>query len=167
MLLAHTSGIRDNWGVMDYYPGDPDIALSDYLQQYLVAGVTYSNLNYTNNQPGTSFSYSNNGAALVGLLVEAISGVPFNQYCNQNIFEPLSMESRWFLNELDVNNIAMPYNLDNGSGDNCFDIGCGVLTVQTHTNAIRLVLTMVIAVLITKKLVVRMEPVVEMQHITQ
>ena len=21
MLLAHTSGIRDNWGVMDYYPG--------------------------------------------------------------------------------------------------------------------------------------------------
>ena len=128
MLLAHTSGIRDNWGVMDYYPGDPDIALSDYLQQYLVAGgdLYNSNLNYTNNQPGTSFSYSNNGAALVGLLVEAISGVPFNQYCNQNIFEPLSMESRWFLNELDVNNIAMPYNLDNGSGDNCFDIGCGV-----------------------------------------
>ena len=38
MLLAHTSGIRDNWGVMDYYPGDPDIALSDYLEQYLVAG---------------------------------------------------------------------------------------------------------------------------------
>ena len=58
--------------------------------------------------------------------MEAISGIPFNQYCNQNIFEPLDMDSRWFLNELDVNNIAMPYNLDNGSGDNCFDIGCGV-----------------------------------------
>ena len=62
----------------------------------------------------------------MGLLVETISGMPFNQYCNQNIFEPLNMDSRWFLNELDVNNIAMPYNLDNGSGDNCYDIGCGV-----------------------------------------
>ena len=35
MLLAHTSGIKDNWGVMDYYDGDSELSLGYYLEQYL------------------------------------------------------------------------------------------------------------------------------------
>ena len=44
----------------------------------------------------------NIGAALIGYLVEVISLQPFNEYCNQHIFEPLDMDSRWFLSELNV-----------------------------------------------------------------
>ena len=35
MLLTHTSGIKDNWGVMPYYDGDSDLELGYYLEQYL------------------------------------------------------------------------------------------------------------------------------------
>ena len=128
MLLSHTSGIRDNWSVMDYYEGDPTIALGDYLQNYLVSGGDFynPNSNFTNQQPGTNFSYSNIGAALIGYLVESISMQPFNEYCNEHIFEPLDMDSRWFLSELNINNIAMPHRIAGGVGDNCYDIGCGI-----------------------------------------
>ena len=128
MLLTHTSGIKDNWNVMDYYDGDPELSLGYYLEQYLTPdGDFYNpNSNFTNQQPGTNFSYSNIGAALIGYLVESISMQPFNEYCNEHIFEPLDMDSRWFLSELNINNIAMPYRVDGGGGDNCYDIGCGI-----------------------------------------
>tara|TARA_Y100001970_G_scaffold144444_1_gene177388 strand:- start:2432 stop:3922 length:1491 start_codon:yes stop_codon:yes gene_type:complete len=129
MLLSHTSGIKDNWGVMPYYEGDSDIELSVYLEEYLVPGGDFynQNLNFTNNVPGANFSYSNIGAALIGHLVEAVSNQPFNEYCNQHIFEPLDISGRWFLSELNINNIAIPYQISSdGSGSSCYDIGCGV-----------------------------------------
>jgi hypothetical protein len=47
---------------------------------------------------------------LVGYLVEVISGVPFDDYCEINIFDPLDMdETAWFLADLNVSNIAVPY----------------------------------------------------------
>ena len=128
MLLTHTSGIKDNWNVMDYYNGDPELALGYYLEQYLTPnGDLYNqNANFTNQQPGANYRYSNIGAALIGFLVEVIASQPFNEYCNEHIFEPLNMDSRWFLSELDINNIAIPYQLGGGGGNNCYDIGCGV-----------------------------------------
>jgi len=130
MLLSHTSGIKDNWGVMPYYEGDPQIELAYYLSQYLTPGGEFynSNSNFTSSSPGTNYSYSNIGAALIGLLVEEISNQPFNEYCNENIFEPLEMNNTfWFLSEIeDLEQVALPYQLTGGSGDSCFEIGCGV-----------------------------------------
>ena len=130
MLLSHTSGIKDNWGVMDYYDGDSTYELEYYLGEYLVPGGQFyaSNSNFTNSAPGTSYRYSNIGAALIGLLVEQISGQPFNQYCSEYIFEPLGMDnSFWFLSEIDdMSQVAMPYGISGGSGSTCYEIGCGV-----------------------------------------
>ena len=129
MLLSHSSGIRDNWNVMTYYDGDPEIELSYYLNQYFTPGGEFYNtsLNFTDSMPGTSYNYTNNGAALIGLLVEEISNQSFNEYCNENIFEPLSMNNAsWFLSEIDdLNQVASPYQATGGSGDSCFIIGCG------------------------------------------
>ncbi|MAV14600.1 MAG: hypothetical protein CL705_01905, partial [Chloroflexi bacterium] len=71
MLLSHTSGIEDNWGAMPYYEGDSDVELNYYLNQYLTPGgnLYNSSSNFTNSMPGTNYSYSNIGAALIGLLV--------------------------------------------------------------------------------------------------
>ena len=33
MLLTHSSGIQDNWNVMTYYDGDPQLELNYYLSQ--------------------------------------------------------------------------------------------------------------------------------------
>ena len=43
--------------------------------------------------PGTQHEYSNVGSALIGFLVAEISGLDFNEYCKQNIFQPLGMDS--------------------------------------------------------------------------
>jgi len=130
MLLSHTSGIRDNWSVMPYYDGDSELELNFYLTEYFTSdGEFYnSNLNFTSHMPGTNFDYSNIGAALTGLLVEEISGLPFNVYCNENIFEPLQMDnSFWFLSEIEnLDNVALPYQLSGGTGSTCFEIGCGI-----------------------------------------
>ncbi len=130
MLLTHTSGIKDRWDVMTYYDGDPELELGYYLEQYLIPGGEFYNANgnFTNFQPGTNYRYSNIGVGVIGYLVEVISGLPFNEYCNQNIFEPLGMENTaWFLYELeDSSQIAIPYELSGGSGNSCYEIGCGV-----------------------------------------
>jgi CubicO group peptidase (beta-lactamase class C family) len=49
------------------------------------------------------------GIALVGYLVERISGMPFDQFCKQRLFVPLKMNhTAWFLKDLDSERIAMP-----------------------------------------------------------
>ena len=130
MLLSHSSGIQDNWDVMTYYDGDSELELDYYLEEYLTPeGEFYSdNGSFTNSQPGTNYSYSNNGAALIGLLVQEISNQPFNEYCNENIFEPLGMDNAfWFLSEIeDLSQVASPYQITGGSGNSCFIIGCGI-----------------------------------------
>ena len=130
MLLSHTSGIKDNWNVMPYYDGDSELELGYYLEEYLTVGGEFygANSSFTNSMPGTNYSYSNIGAALIGFLVEEISNQSFNEYCNENIFEPLGMDNAfWFLSEIDnLDQVALPYQLTGGSGNTCFEIGCGV-----------------------------------------
>lgn len=130
MLLSHTSGIKDRWSAMPYYDGDSELELGYYLEQYLTVGGEFysSDACFTNSEPGTAYNYTNIGAALIGLLVESISGQAFNEYCNDYIFTPLDMEdTAWFLHEVDnLDQLAFPYVLSGGSGDSCYDIGCGI-----------------------------------------
>lgn len=117
MILTHSSGIKDNWDVMGsvYHPGDSPIPLYDFIYSYYTPGQPYydSTKNFYTWEPGTRTSYSNMGYSLMGLLVQEISGLPFDDYCNQNIFEPLGMdETSWFFADLDSTHIAMPYYWD-------------------------------------------------------
>ena len=120
MLLNHTSGIADNENVQDgqYYWGqDSPVTLKSFLQDYFTPGGAHYNAqeNFHTFQPGSRHEYSNIGSALVGLLVEEISGIDFNTYCKNNIFQPLCMNNTaWKLSELDTNTIVRPYFYDNG-----------------------------------------------------
>ncbi|MBT3495904.1 MAG: serine hydrolase [Candidatus Marinimicrobia bacterium] len=129
MLLTHTSGIKDRWNTMTYYDGDPELELGYFLEEYLISGGEFYNANgnFTNSNPGTNYEYSNIGAALIGYLVEVISEIPFNEYCNENIFEPLEITNAgWFLSEIDIDELAIPYEISGGSGNTCYEIGCGI-----------------------------------------
>lgn len=114
MLLTHTSGIADG-NALDgqyYYGKDSPVALSFFLENYLVSGRKFYNAseNFYNFEPGTRHEYSNTGNALIGLLVEEIAGVDFNTYCKQNIFAPLGMNNtHWRLDEISQT-IVQPYN---------------------------------------------------------
>jgi len=115
MLLTHTSSIEDADVMDDYYNwnGDPTISLADCIERYFsTSGIDYSPVdNFLNKQPGTVYEYSNMATALSGYLVELISGMPFNQYCNQHIFHPLCMNNtHWYLSEYqNLNMLANPH----------------------------------------------------------
>ncbi|MDP6539996.1 MAG: serine hydrolase domain-containing protein [Planctomycetota bacterium] len=119
-LLAHVSGIKDNWSVMDslYVQGDSPIALGFFLREYLAPGGQwyFPGQNYYNWAPQTNSAYSNIGFALVGHTVEALTQTPFDAYCQERIFEPLGMnETSWRMADLDPDHVAIPYSWNGAS----------------------------------------------------
>jgi CubicO group peptidase (beta-lactamase class C family) len=66
--------------------------------------------NWASWRPGTTYEYSNSGTALAALLVEHVTKTDFSEYTKKKIFGPLGMkDTAWFLRELDVAKIAIPY----------------------------------------------------------
>ncbi len=113
-LLTHTSSMKDNWDILNtmYVAGDSPVSLAGFMENYFSPGGDYYDAenNFYDYAPLTAYNYCNEGIALCGYLVELLSGQPFNEYCNQFIFEPLCMNgTAWFLSELDTSQIAHPY----------------------------------------------------------
>ena len=81
-LMTHTPGFDETpTGV--YVAGPEDLTpLATYVAANVPARVR---------PPGELPAYSNYGATLAGYIVEAVSGVPFERYVEENIFEPLGM----------------------------------------------------------------------------
>lgn len=121
MLLTHTSSIRDGDAMDNFYnwSGDPTISLADCIQSYFSPdGSEYHpKENFIKKAPGTVYEYSNMAVALEGYLVERISGMPFNAYCNQNILEPLCMDNtHWYLSEYEnLDMLANPHEYYGGN----------------------------------------------------
>jgi hypothetical protein len=67
--------------------------------------------------PGIWSSYSNFGTALAGLVIEDVTGMPFAEYIEKNIFQPLGMEHSTFREPLPENlapDMAVGYKRKNG-----------------------------------------------------
>jgi len=113
-LASHTSGIKDDeTKYINSYSayGAKNMTLKDFLYNYLnPEGKWYSKENFSNNKPGSSFSYSNIGSALAGYCIEARSKITYADYVRKNIFEELSMNnSGWNRSEFKLANIALNY----------------------------------------------------------
>ncbi|MFT6356436.1 MAG: CubicO group peptidase (beta-lactamase class C family) [Saprospiraceae bacterium] len=119
MLLTHTSGINDGNSVSDdnYFNGeDSPIALDFFIKNFLVLNGEFydASENFYDFNPGSEQEYSNIGNALIGVLVEQISGMDFVDYCQQNIFNPLGMtNTNWRLEDIS-GTIVQPYDYLNG-----------------------------------------------------
>ena len=119
MLLCHVSSIRDNWTVLEpsyTLPegGDSPLSLEDFLKAYLLKDGSFYNgsRNFYQTKPLTEEHYSNVGYALIGYLVEVISGKPFNMFMAEEVFKHLHMHNTyWFLSEIPHDNLATPHNL--------------------------------------------------------
>jgi CubicO group peptidase (beta-lactamase class C family) len=115
-LLRHRAAIDDNVDYLGQFwssnHGDPKIALGEFVRDYFSPkGKHYDKAkNFYAYAAGTKANYSNMGIALLGYLVERITGMPFDKYCKEKLFRPLGMDrSGWFLRDVDSTNVAMPY----------------------------------------------------------
>ncbi len=121
-LLSHTSGIRDNWNLLEdtwVKNGDFPKPLGESLAAYLQPmGEYYSaKKSYYSWAPGEKSQYSNVGVALAAYLAEAKAKVPFETLCQKGIFEPLAMQGSSFrLKDMDQTKIAMPYGFRKKTG---------------------------------------------------
>jgi len=121
MLLTHTSAIEDgpNAELFYSYGEDSPLELDSYMENYLtVSGEYYDAVdNFYNYEPGTAYNYSNMASALIGVLIEEISNKDFNEYCKENIFQPLNMSNTyWSLDEALQSNktLVNPYDYESG-----------------------------------------------------
>ena len=94
-LLTHTGGIGEVRGLSDLFrptvglavpAGRPAPSLADYYRGQLRIEV----------EPGTKWAYANHGFAVLGQLVEDVSGEPFGSYMRAHVFGPLGMHSTDF-----------------------------------------------------------------------
>lgn len=89
-LLTHTAGFEERVGGLIGF-GDQPVVLRDALAEDPPEQVY---------EPGTVPAYSNYGNALAGYVVERVSGVPFEEYVERNVFEPAGMTSSTFVQPL-------------------------------------------------------------------
>jgi CubicO group peptidase (beta-lactamase class C family) len=95
-LLTHTSGLRDYIELLILQRGrfeEDRITRADLID---IVGRQRS-LNFA---PGTEFSYSNTGYALLALLVERVSGRPLRDFAAERIFLPLGLTSTRFQDDV-------------------------------------------------------------------
>jgi CubicO group peptidase (beta-lactamase class C family) len=86
-LLTHTAGFEDRGTGLYAHTTSHLEPLGQWLAEHIPARVR---------PPGELTSYSNYGAALAGYIVEQVSGLPYAQYVEQHLFQPLGMRSSTF-----------------------------------------------------------------------
>ena len=90
-LLDHTSGIYNYTN--DIGPEDSAIVSHPVEKQKVLDVFINKDLSFT---PGTKFSYCNSGYFLLGMIIEKITGKPYQQLLRQLILSPLEMQHTGF-----------------------------------------------------------------------
>ena len=91
-LLNHTSGIPDYFDDADWFINiwteEKRVPGNDEILRFLAQTEAKAYF-----APGEGLKYSNTGYNLLALLVERLSGVPYEEFLQKNIFEPAGMTS--------------------------------------------------------------------------
>lgn len=111
LLLSHTSGLTDGLGFAGYDPATPLPTLEEALSNpdgspgrivKVAVGI----------KPGSEWRYSGGGYLILQLLIEEVSGQPFEEYMQENILRPLGMTRSTFIYPDNPVNMAASYNTD-------------------------------------------------------
>ncbi|HEY8563556.1 MAG TPA: serine hydrolase domain-containing protein [Pyrinomonadaceae bacterium] len=93
-LLAHTSGIRDQWSLLTLAGWRMDDIMT--TEQILKMVSRQKELNF---EPGSRFGYSNSGYTLLAEIAARVSGKTFAEYTKEKIFAPLAMNDTQFYDD--------------------------------------------------------------------
>lgn len=86
-LLTHTAGFEDAYASYKSTNAADLEPLGTWLSANIPARVR---------SPGVLASYSNYGATLAGYIVQQVSGLPFDRYIEEHIYQPLGMSHSTF-----------------------------------------------------------------------
>src|SRR5579863_4863499 len=90
-LLNHISGIK-SYTSLDNFMADiskKDVSPSDLLAYFKDLPPEF--------EPGTRFLYNNSGYHLLGLIIEKIAEMSYEQFIQQHIFQPLDMHHSYYM----------------------------------------------------------------------
>lgn len=85
-LLTHTSGIPSYTNLPDFFE---KLSRNPYTPDEFIK--TFCNMDFKF-EPGSSYSYNNSGYFLLGLIIEKVTGKPYEQVLQERILQPLGMK---------------------------------------------------------------------------
>lgn len=102
-ILSHTSGLPFRSSAQ---PGALDLLpLKDAVHSFAQEPLVF--------QPSTGFLYSNEGLDTAGRIIEVVSGMPYEQFMQEKLFDPLGMKDTTFWpNAKQFSRLAKTYKLD-------------------------------------------------------
>ena len=102
-ILSHSSGLRFRSAAQ---PGALDtLTLKDSVLTFAAEPLLF--------QPGTDYSYSNEGINTAARILEVVTGMPYEQFLQKRLFKPLGMKDTTFWpNAGQIARIATTYKLD-------------------------------------------------------
>jgi CubicO group peptidase (beta-lactamase class C family) len=86
-LLTHTSGIPSYTGQPGFFE---NVSRNPYKVDDFVKKYASGNLEF---EPGSKYSYNNSGYFLLGAIIEHVTGKPYEQVLEENIFDPVGMKN--------------------------------------------------------------------------
>jgi CubicO group peptidase (beta-lactamase class C family) len=106
-LLSHTGGLHEWIFADDFIPIPREV----WLDKVFAAPLVHA--------PGKRYHYSNDGITLVAMIIENVTGEPYQRYLRQKFFEPLRMHhTGWYDDVLfDAPAISVATGYRNGKDD--------------------------------------------------
>ncbi|MEJ5995156.1 serine hydrolase [Pedobacter sp. Du54] len=136
-LVNHTSGLRDDIGLAQFYGLGGDGILTQQLAIKMLKRQRTLNFD-----PGKKFSYSNSNYVLLAEIIKAVSGQSFKSYSDSAIFKPLGMTSSAFAEDHSqlITGRALSYEKKNGASfhnavQNVYTLGDGGLFTNVNDMA--------------------------------
>lgn len=106
-LLTHTAGAGNYWDA-DYERAWPEISTLEQMLPYV--------LKHLGETPAGEFSYSNSGFLLLGLVVEAVSGLDYYDYVERHLCAPAGMARTGFPQRGQAADLARGYDPEMDAG---------------------------------------------------
>jgi CubicO group peptidase (beta-lactamase class C family) len=107
-ILSHTSGLPFKSAAQ---PGALDLLpLKDAVRSFAAEPLLF--------QPGTDYMYSNEGINTAARIIEVVSGIPYERFMQERLFDPLGMKDTTFWpNAEQIGRLAQTYKLDSQTKD--------------------------------------------------
>lgn len=96
-VLAHVAGLTDGLGYLGFRPDETVQSLSASLTHAADAQPNASGDVRVGIQPGTAWRYSGGGYTMLQMMIEDVTGEPFNDYMRKAVLVPLGMTHSTFV----------------------------------------------------------------------